>query len=533
MLKKSKMSLLVKAASVTAFTTGLIACGADNPTLDPSKATVEYSELRILNALPGAPTLSISIGAADAEAESFRDIAYGDAKPFFAVEAGATLNVIVTASVPGVYALDPADGTVGLFDADGDIAVGGDTMIASATAVLYKGTMTFTADAKQDLVLSGALTVGNVLDTAIATGDTTFSYDLTTNAIATPTVAASDATGGITLGNFSSAAVDVYATATCATLVAGDKIADLAVGASVVVDPTTLAGTAAEVCIAADGGGVATFDSGSLTLAADDWVNVLDNTNGITGASAQSLSVQSGANYSLITDETDEAELRIVHAVESNNAGTLDVTYGPVSANNVAFEGVVAYQAIASNNASGDVAYTSTVTVTGAGTAEETLTGLTVVDGESRTVVAYDTADGIVTATLSDDRRSIDTEARVRFVQGSLAEAEVNIYVVLTADVADITEVDTDGEFVLGATLTMATAADNELSLAAGAYTYVITTPAVDEVTDVTTGAVTTAAVAEDRATPLHTGIFTVVLGDIVEHVITDTAGTTLNVVTL
>ena len=557
MFNKSKLSLLIKAVSVTALSTGLIACGgADNPPLDPTKPVVEYSELRVLNALPGAPTLSIEIGeaktstTASTEAEVFWNLNYGNAKPFFAFPAGTGLTVTVKAEMPGVYKLDPATGLPGLwaanpladtknanYDKDAPAliidAVNGERLIESSTAIIYKGEMDFAAGAKKDLVLSGALTVGNILD--VLSTASVYSYDLTTNAT-TPVVADSVPTG-ITIGNFSSqASIDVYAVADCAAITGTPLVSallkDTLTNVAVPTPPT--APNVNELCITAAGNTTAIFDAGEFALAEGMWVNAIDNTNGITGESALKVAVQDGALYSVLVDQGDDAEFRVVNAAESNDGTGIDMALGGVNiAAGLAFGSATAATAVTSNADSDDIAYISELNATGDTTVIEAKTGITVRDGQTSTVLAFDGADDIETITLADDRRSVVTEARVRFIHGSLAFDNVNIYVLDQADGVAFDDEDADGDYIASPVSTAETTDDISLSLAPGTYDVAITKAAIAAVQDKDTGEITSPAIPEDRATPIYTGSITVALGDVKEYVVIDATATTAQVVTL
>jgi len=521
MFKKTELSVLTKLAATTIAASTLVACGgADNPTLDLTKPVIEYSELRVLNALPEGSTLTVKIGEEDEEEAVFIDLNYGDAKPYFAVPVGTGQNVIVEATMPGVYKFDPVDGVVKTWskDAEGNYvvdAVDGDLVATSSSAVIYKGTMDFAVDEKQDLVLHGTLTVGNILDTVQDPDSTAtpapFIYDLTTNA-ATAFVQDS-AAEGITFGHFAVGAqgtnVDIYASADCDAITETALVTNLAYGATATALVTDLPADYEEICITANGNTTALFDSGSVTLAEGMWINAIDNTSGITGASALQVAVQNGALYSLIANETDEAQIRILNP---SNA-TVDVTYGPVSEAAIASNDSVAYQAIDSNTGASEVAYNVDVRETGAATPSTSESGVLVADGQSFTVVAYSATvaetEKVVSTTIADDSRSIATEARVRILLAGL-DSHVDMFINDQTNSVDIevTAPDEEGveQYTVAPTISgVKSFAEKELSLAAGTYDVIIT-----------------AAATEDRSVTLFSGTITVNLGDVNEYLVDD-----------
>ena len=582
MFNKSKLSLLIKAVSVTALSTGLIACGgADNPPLDPTKPVVEYSELRVLNAIPDAPKLSITIGVEGQEAqeatdttpaipaiedtqeEVFWDLDYGDTKPFFAVPAGTDLTVTVYAEMPGVYKFDPETGVVvkwaknpaadpkdPSYDKNAPALivdnVNGKRIIETSTVILYKGVMDFAVGAKQDFVLSGALAnggldVAKILDTAIDTTkdpeNTDYSYNLTSNAVKAA-VAISDTTG-ITFGNFTSSLatnpIDIYVVPDCSSISGTPLVDALAAGDSISVALPTAptAPNVNELCITQNGNTTAIFDYGDFVPVEGMWVNAIDNTNGIAGESEMSLAVQNGASYRVVASRGDDAEFRVINAAKTNDGTGIDMTLGGV---NIAAGLGFANASVATAVTSG-TGFVSQLNETGSATIVETNTGIAVSDGQTSTVLAYNVKTDIETVTLTDDRRSVASEARVRFIQGSKAFDNVNIYVLDQADgVAFDDLVDPDeaeSGYIASPVLTAATKDDISLSLAPGTYQLAITKAAVAAVIDEDDGTEISPAVAEDRTAPIINTTFTVALGDVSELVVIDATATTAQVVTL
>lgn len=548
MFTKSKLNMAVKACAASMVTMGLVACGgADNPTLDTTKPVIEYGEVRFLQASPDAPKVKVAIGENGKEADAFLDNGFGDQKPFFAVPVGEDLSIVVTADIPGHYKIDPTTGNEGKFskNADGELVVDNENgSFVDETAVLYKGTITVTEGSKQDIVLAGNVDMSGAITDTVAGSDGDFDYDLSTNAL-TATISDSVA-GEITFGHFAitsqATSVDVYAVADCDSIVVGTNriVSNLAYGSNVTVDAATLPSSYSEVCVTAAGNGTALFDSGSLTLSNGMWINAIDDTStGTVAAGDIALAIQSGTSYSVAYDDDATSNLRVVHAAR-NLSSTIDAVIDATNfATNLAFDSASAYTGIAANTGSDDAPYTLDITNNGGATEYDKVTGLVLSPAQSQTVLVVDTkaesstSAQVDTLLLSDSRRIVATEARLRLIhaaqdiatrtegQSTLRTVDVFLFKDETAgddsDDVDITEKKDNGVFKVAPLLKGVdfTNDSGQLSLEAGTYDLSVTT-----------------ADSTDRATILSAQI-TVANGEIHTYVVTDTAGSTLSSVAL
>ena len=240
------------------------------------------------------------------------------------------------------------------------------------------------------------------------------------------------------------------------------------------------------------------YDSGTVSLAAgkDLLIGAVPNVG--TGDSPIELAVLDGGEVAILSDASAGADLRVVHA--SADAPAVDVTAndGDTPAiTNLAFPDTTNYL----NLPAGD--YNFKVTPNAASEPVVIDADLALANGAAYTLLAVGALADIEPLVLTDDNRSVATEAKVRLVHGSTLAGNVDIYVL-----PEGTPIGTNAPAFADVPFKADT---GYVSLAAGAYDVIITpagmpeTQAIMTTLDLEAGGVYT-AVARDGAgltTPL------------------------------
>mgnify|MGYP006274294673 CR=1 FL=1 len=229
------------------------------------------------------------------------------------------------------------------------------------------------------------------------------------------------------------------------------------------------------------------FDSGTLSLdgGSDLVVAAVDNT--LTGDAPISLLVSDTLSVVELLDADTPAEVRVVHATpDGPNVDVFVDDATPAAVQNLAFGDFTAYLSLAPDT------YTFAVTETGTTTPALIDEDIELVAGFRYSVYAADFLSEIQPLVLTDDDRSVASEAKLRVVHASPSAGEVDVY--LTSAGTDLSTVDpaVDGATFLDAT--------TYLSVAPGNYDVTVTpgggtTPVIGPVSvNLVAGGVYTAA---------------------------------------
>lgn len=167
------------------------------------------------------------------------------------------------------------------------------------------------------------------------------------------------------------------------------------------------------------------FDSGPVTLAAGKDLLIGAVANVGTGSSPISLAVLDGDDVAIINDKNAGADVRVVHA--SADAPAVDVTANdgqtPAVAN-LAFPEATGYLNLPA------ATYNFKVTPNAATEPVVINEDLALANGSAYSVLAVGALANIEALVLTDNNRSVATEAKVRLVHGSTLAGNVDIYVV-------------------------------------------------------------------------------------------------------
>ncbi len=167
------------------------------------------------------------------------------------------------------------------------------------------------------------------------------------------------------------------------------------------------------------------YDSGTVNLAAGKNLLVGAVANVGTGSSPISLAVLDGNNVAIINDKNAGADIRVVHA--SADAPAVDVTANdadtPAIAN-LAFPEATGYLNLPA------ATYNFKVTPNAAAEPVVIDADVPLANGSAYSILAVGALANIEPLVLTDNNRSVATEAKVRLVHASTLAGNVDIYVV-------------------------------------------------------------------------------------------------------
>jgi len=376
------MNAFTRFLAVGVAALSLAACDDDDgPRIGSSRA-----ELRVIHASPDAPAVNILVDGSDV----LTAVDYKEGSGFLPLDEG-TYDISVEAITPA-----------------GDIEV-----------IALDGT---TLSGGRDY---SVLAIGRVADSTL----TTLVLDNTGSPIPAGQVRAQ-----VVHAAPDAPPVEVFVTAPGASLDGATALASLSFGDS--AGPVEVAAGDYQVRIATPApGGVVVFDSGTINLPAGADLLIAAVNNTATGPSPVSLVVNTGAAQFEVLDTGTTADIRVGHL--SADAPAVDVVvnddFGSPVVSDLIFPTVTDYLGVVPDDYNVKVVDSATQSLTAIDV------DLSLDPGARYTVLAVNDLANIEPLLLTDDPRSIATEARVRIVHASPAAGAVDIYV--TASGTDISMV--------------------------------------------------------------------------------------------
>lgn len=339
----------------------------------------------------------------------------------------ATLKVQVLHASPDAPAVD-------VFVNGDEVLSDVDYKVGSGVLTLDEGTYTVRVDGQ---LPSGNATVIGPVDLDLV-GDTIYTIAAVNDVasiepvvISQPDVAVSAGSARLFVLHGAAAAptVDVFVTTPGADLAASAPVGTFSFKEA--IGPAEVAAGDYQIRVTAAGDPAAVvFDSGTVTLSDGDDLTLAAVPNTSGGAAPISLVAQTGTDSFVILDAATPTSLQVVHA--SPDAPAVDV----VVDGNVLIPGLEFPDATDFLEVPG-ATYNVSVTVAGnPGAIAIGPVDLDLMAGERYSVLAVDELANIEALILSDDPRSVATNAKVRIVHASPTAADVDIYV--TAVGADI-----------------------------------------------------------------------------------------------
>ncbi|WP_144395110.1 DUF4397 domain-containing protein [Pleionea sediminis] len=176
------------------------------------------------------------------------------------------------------------------------------------------------------------------------------------------------------------------------------------------------------------------FDSGSLELTSGLDLTIAAIENTLTGESPINLLVTTNSSSFIVQDVDATADLRVVHA--SPDAPAVDVLVNDETTlvSNLDYAEATGFVGVPADT------YNVKVVPTGEVAPVVIDADLTLDQGTNYTVLAVDLLETIEPLVITEDRRSVATEAKVQIIHASPAAGNVDIYV--TAPGAGIADVD-------------------------------------------------------------------------------------------
>lgn len=383
------MKNLKKIIAVSFMSIFLVACNDDDDPVvvvdPPTPAPVPTADLRIIHAVPDAPTVNVYAG--DAILGGLENVDYQVGSAWLTVDEG-TYDVRVEANIPS----GNADVITASLMLEGE----------KSYNVLAVGTVT--ADSIEPLVVSvdrSDVTAGNVRVQVVHAAP---------NA---PTV-------------------DVYVTAP------GDDIeADQPLATAAYKDSTgqvEVTGGDYQIRITLEGTKTVVFDSGTVTLPADADLIVAATENTGTGSSPVTLFVSDGTNFFNIWDVGSMANVRVVHAVSDAPAVDVIANNALTLFDGVAFPDVTSYASVAAGDYLIDVAVDADNSVVAIDDA-----AISVENGKFYSAFANSDLASIGLDFVVDMPRPVATAAKVRIFHASPDAMNVDIYVTADGDISAAT----------------------------------------------------------------------------------------------
>ena len=383
------MNIFGKFLTAFAFSISLIACSGDGYDDDMAVVDVVYTptptaDLRIIHAVPDAPTVNVFAGAA--LLAGLENVDYQVSSPWLTVDEGI-YAVRVEANVP------------------------------SGTADVITASLTLDGEKSYNVLAVGSTTNGTIEPLVVSVDRSA----VTSGNVRVQIVHAAPATP----------MVDIYVTAPGDDIEVAQPLATASFKDS--TGQVEVAGGDYQIRITAAGSKTVVFDSGTVALPADADLLVAATQNTGTGPSPVTLLVADGTSSFKIWDVNSKANVRVVHAVSDAPAVDVIANNALTLFDGISYPDVTEYIAVDAGDYTIDIAVDgseSTVVIDDA--------AITVESGVYYTAFANSDLASIGLDFVVDVPRPIATAAKVRIFHASPDASAVDIYVTADGDISAV-----------------------------------------------------------------------------------------------
>jgi hypothetical protein len=376
------MNSFGKILAASVFSISLVACNDDYDVVEIDVIPTLTADLRIIHAVPDAPTVNVFAGAA--LLAGLENVDYQVSSPWITVDEG-TYGVRVEANVPG------------------------------GTADVITASLTLDGEKSYNVLAVGSTTDGTIEPLVVS--------------VDRSAVTPGDVRVQIVHAAPAAPMVDIYVTAPGDDIEAAQPLATASFKDS--TGQVEVAGGDYQIRITAAGSKVVIFDSGTVALPADTDLLVAATQNTGTGPSPVTLLVADGTSSFKIWDVDSKANVRVVHAVSDAPAVDVIANNALTLFDGISYPDVTSYIAVDAGDYSIDVAVDgteSTVVIDDA--------AITVENGMFYTAFANSDLASIGLDFVVDTPRPIATAAKVRIFHASPDASAVDIYVTADGDIS-------------------------------------------------------------------------------------------------
>lgn len=379
------MNSFRKILAVSVFSVALAGCSDDDDVVLIDEIPTPTSDLRIIHAVPDAPTVNVYAGAA--VLAGLENVDYQVSSPWITVDEG-TYAVRVEANVP------------------------------SGTADVITASLTLEGEKSYNVLAVGSTTDGTIEPLVISVDRS----PITSGSVRVQIVHAAPA----------APMVDIYVTAPDADIEAEQPLATASFKES--TGQVEVASGDYQIRITLAGTKTVVFDSGTIALPTDADLLVAATQNTGTGTSPVTLLVADGTSSFKIWDLNSKANVRVVHAVSDAPAVDVIANNAITLFDGISYPDVTSYVAVDAGD------YTIDIAVDGA---ESTVViddaAISVESGMFYTAFANSDVATIGLEFVVDVPRPIATAAKVRIFHASPDASAVDIYVTADGDITAAT----------------------------------------------------------------------------------------------
>jgi hypothetical protein len=376
------MNSFGKILAASVFSISLVACNDDDDVVEIDVIPTLTADLRIIHAVPDAPTVNVFAGAA--VLAGLENVDYQVSSPWITVDEG-TYGVRVEANVPG------------------------------GTADVITASLTLDGEKSYNVLAVGSTTDGTIEPLVVSVDRSA----VTSGNVRVQIVHAAPA----------APMVDIYVTAPGDDIEVAQPLATASFKDS--TGQVEVAGGDYQIRITPAGSKTVIFDSGTVALPADTDLLVAATQNTGTGPSPVTLLVADGTSSFKIWDVDSKANIRVVHAVSDAPAVDVIANNALTLFDGISYPDVTSYIAVDAGDYSVDVAVDgaeSTVVIDDA--------AITVESGIFYTAFANSDLASIGLDFVVDMPRPVATAAKVRVFHASPDASAVDIYVTADGDIS-------------------------------------------------------------------------------------------------